>query len=95
MACLATSSRVGGYLTLLAVVVVPELLSPWTSALLPRGWGALTSIPAALDAVRAAAGSTGSVVDCARAVAALALVIAVSLVVVRTGAAYVEAGRRS
>jgi hypothetical protein len=53
MATLGVRSRVGGYLSLLLVLVVPELLSPWTSEILPQGWHELTSIPAALTAVRA------------------------------------------
>jgi hypothetical protein len=83
MASLNVGSRLGGYVTLLCVLVVPELLSPWTSALFPQDWQELTSIPAALDAVRtgflspSVAGARG-----ARALAGLAAVIAVSLVVV-------------
>lgn len=83
MAALGARTRAGGYLTLLAVLALPELLAPWTADLLPRGWGELTSIPAALAALRigvahpAAAGA-----HAARAAAGLAAVVAVSMLVV-------------
>ena len=51
MAALGAPTRSGGYLTFLVVLVVPELLAPWTSTALPHGWSELTSIPAALAAV--------------------------------------------
>jgi hypothetical protein len=76
MACLGARSRAGGYFTLLAVLVVPELMAPWTSALLPTGWHELTSIPAALDAVRA--GVTWPPAGEARAARALAGLVAVA-----------------
>jgi hypothetical protein len=83
MASLGARTRAGGYFTLLAVLVVPELLSPWTSALLPRGWHELTSIPAALSAVRSGiAYPPVGTAHLARALAGLAAVVAVSLVVV-------------
>jgi hypothetical protein len=96
MASLGASTRAGGYGALLAVLAVPELLSPWTSALLPSGWRELTSIPAALEAVRAAvtspleAGAHG-----ARAIAGLAAVVAVSLVVVELRVTRIEAEQGS
>jgi len=83
MAALGARTRAGGYFTLLAVLVVPELLAPWTSAALPRGWTELTSIPAALAAVRA--GVLAPVTNgapAARAVAGLAAVVAIALLVV-------------
>ncbi len=52
MATLGGRSRSLGYLAFLGVLVLPELLSRWTATLLPAGWHELTSIPAALDAVR-------------------------------------------
>jgi hypothetical protein len=83
MAALGARTRSGGYLTLVAVLVVPELLAPATSALLPRGWHELTSIPAALAAVRAGVAAPGVMgASMARALAGLAAVVAVSLVVV-------------
>jgi hypothetical protein len=83
MATLGGRSRPGGYFTLLAVLVVPELLAPWTGALLPEGWHELTSLPAALGAVRAGVASpTTMAAPLARAIAGLAAVAALSLVVV-------------
>jgi hypothetical protein len=83
MAALGARTRAGGYFTLLAVLVVPELASPVTSALLPHGWHELTSIPAALAAVRAGVASPGTMgASMARALAGLAAVVAASLVVV-------------
>jgi len=83
MAALGSRTRSGGFLTLLAVLAVPELLSPWTSALLPHGWHELTSIPAALAAVRAGVAAPAVMaVPMARALAGLAAVVAASLVVI-------------
>ncbi|MBV9948593.1 MAG: hypothetical protein JOZ69_17225 [Myxococcales bacterium] len=96
MAALAARTRVGGYLVLLSVLVVPELLSPWTSALLPRGWHELTSIPAALDAFRAgwvhplAAGAAAG-----RGLAGLGAIVALSLVVVVARVARAEGESRA
>jgi hypothetical protein len=91
MATVGARSRLFGYLALLAVLVVPEAVEPWTGGLLPAGWSELTSIPAALDAVRAAVVSpAGMAAHGARAVAALAAVIAVSMVVVGSRAARVD-----
>jgi hypothetical protein len=84
MAALGTRTRAGGYFSLLAVLVLPELLAPWTRALLPSGWGELASIPAALAAVRngvAAPDLAGA--PAARALAELLAVAALSLAVVR------------
>jgi hypothetical protein len=83
MATLGARTRAGGYFTLLAVLVVPELAAPFTQTILPAGWDELTSIPAALGAVRAGVASpmrNGE--HFARAIVGLAAVVAVSLVVV-------------
>jgi hypothetical protein len=79
LAALGGRSRAGGYLGLVGVLVVPELLSHWTAELLPGPWFELTSIPAALAAVRdgVAMPSTGGLA-LARALAALAGVVAVA-----------------
>jgi hypothetical protein len=83
MASLAVRTRIGGYMALMAVLVLPELVSPWTSTLLPGDWPELTSIPAALHAVRACVSSpVGSVARAARALAMLAAVFALSVVVI-------------
>jgi hypothetical protein len=83
MAALGSRTRGGGLLLLLVVLALPEVLAPWTSALLPRGWHELTSIPAALSAVRAGVAAPAAMaVPMVRALAGLAAVVAVSLVVI-------------
>jgi hypothetical protein len=75
MAALGGRSRAG--------LVLPELLAPWTAALLPSGWRELTSIPAALEAVRTGVESAGpAVLHAARATVALVAVVAASLLFV-------------
>jgi hypothetical protein len=83
MAALGARSRAGGYLFLVFVLVVPELLSPVTSALVPPGFRDLTSIPDALRVVRAALMPRS--VDLwreAKALFALALVVAACIALV-------------
>jgi hypothetical protein len=82
LATLGARTRAGGYLGLVAVLAVPELASPWTSQLLPRGWTELTSIPAALAAIGDVFSSRAAALHSARAVAGLVAVIAAALVVV-------------
>jgi hypothetical protein len=83
MAALGGRSRSGGYLTLLTALVLPELVAPWTGALLPRGWRELTSIPAALEALRAGVQAAGpAVLHAARAAVALAVVVVTCLLLV-------------
>jgi hypothetical protein len=83
MATLGARTRAGGYLTLVAVLVVPELLAGATEQWLPRGWGELTSLPAALAAVRAGVAHPVLLgAHAARALAALAAVVALSSLVV-------------
>jgi hypothetical protein len=85
MAALGGRTRGGAYLALLGVLVLPEVLAPWTQRLLPDGWHELTSIPAALEAVRAGVLSPGPAsLHAARAMVALLAVVAASLLVVRT-----------
>jgi hypothetical protein len=52
-ATLGARSRAGGYLWLLAVLVLPELLRPWLEHAVPD-WGELLSLPGALGALRRA-----------------------------------------
>jgi hypothetical protein len=52
LASLGAHARGGGYARFLALLIVPELLEPWTSHLVPVGWGALLSVPSALSALR-------------------------------------------
>jgi len=83
MATLGTGTRVGGYLSLVLVLGLPELLAWWTEPLLPPGWHELTSIPSALTAVAAGVRSGGaSLWHMVRALAGLAAVVAASLAVV-------------
>ncbi len=84
MAALGGRTRAGGYFALIAVLVLPELLAPWTRRLLPDGWRELTSIPAALEAVRAGVELAGSaVLHAVRAAVGLVAVVAASLLWVR------------
>ena len=74
-------SRSLGYIAFLLVLVLPELLSPWTAALLPAGWHELTSIPAALEAVReGVAAPAGNGARLARALAGLCALSAFCIV---------------
>jgi hypothetical protein len=83
MAIVGGRSGTGGALALLSVLALPKLLAPWTVRLLPEGWYELTSIPAALAAVRAGVMAPATTaLPMARALAGLAAVVAVSLVVV-------------
>jgi hypothetical protein len=84
MAALGGRTRGGAYLALLTVLVLPEVLAPWTQRLLPDGWHEVTSIPAALEAVRAGVLSAGSAcLHAIRGAVALLAVVAASLLVVR------------
>jgi hypothetical protein len=83
MAALGARTRAGGYFTLLLVLALPELLAPWTAELLPPGWHELTSIPAALEALRRAIAGPTSALHAVRALAGIAAVIGGSLLVVR------------
>jgi hypothetical protein len=81
VATLGGRSRTGGYLAFLAVLVLPEVLAPATAPLLP-GDGELTSIPAALSAVRSGvAAPTANAPALARALVALVAVAALSMAV--------------
>jgi hypothetical protein len=93
MATVGGRSRVVGYLALLSVLALPEVLAPWTRELLPPGWRELTSIPAALDAIRRGVARPGAFAPAARALVGLAGAIALSLVVVRARVARVSSGR--
>ena len=95
LAALGARTRAGGYLTLLAVLVLPEVLGSWTARLLPRGWHELTSIPSALDAVRV--GASHPVVSgahAARALAGLAAVVSLAMLTVAARARHRETERQ-
>lgn len=92
LAALGARSRAGGYLVLLGVVVVPELLEAWTSPMMPAGWEELASIPAALSALGRAWMPPGVDLPMAgRALVVLGAVVAGALVVVRSQVARVDA----
>jgi hypothetical protein len=91
LAALGARSRAGGYLWLLGVLLVPELVSRWTEDILPDAWRDFTSIPGALGALRVSLMPPG--VDAARlgrAVVVLGAVVFVSLFVVRAQLARID-----
>jgi hypothetical protein len=84
LATLGARSRVGGYLALMAVLVLPELLQGPLTRILPEGWGELASIPGALSALRSSlVPQTFDPLRFTRAFALLALTVLVALLVVR------------
>ena len=87
MAALGARSRTGGYGVLFLVLVVPELMASVTSELVPEPWGDVVSIPAALDSLREGLNAPLDPARCARAVFALAGVIVLATLVVRSQAA--------
>jgi len=87
MAALGARSRTGGYGVLFLVLVVPELMASVTSELVPEPWGDVVSIPAALDSLREGLNAPLDPARCARAVFALAVVIVLATLVVRSQAA--------
>jgi hypothetical protein len=93
LAALGARTRAGGYFTLLGVLAVPELLARWSIEWLPAGWHELTSIPAALAAVRAGVVAPATLgAPMARALAALTAVVALSLFVVAARARRTDEG---
>jgi hypothetical protein len=84
MAALGGRKRMSGYLVFLSVLVLPEAVAPWTQQILPPGWVELTSIPAALEAVRAGVQSGGHhALHALRAAVGLLAIGAASWMVVR------------
>ncbi len=91
-AALGARSRAGGYLWLVVVLVVPAMLSGFTSKLVPSGWEALVSVPGALDAVRSAVAPPGiDLLGLVRALVVAALVSGIAILVVRAEASRLEA----
>jgi hypothetical protein len=74
LAAMGGRSRAGGYVGLLALLVLPEALERWTSALVPDEWTDLLSVPSALAALRGAL--AGPEVDAARFARAACVVAA-------------------
>lgn len=92
MAALSPKSRFAGYLSFLAVLVLPELAGSSTAGLFPSGWRELTSIPAALEAVRAGVESPRSDgLHALRALAVLAALVAIASAIVGSRAAREQA----
>jgi hypothetical protein len=90
-AALGARTRAQGYLGLLLLLAVPEVLEPWSSGLVPHGWGDLLSVPSALAALRAALMPPGiDVARFARAACVLAAFAAVCFVLVRAEIARVD-----
>jgi hypothetical protein len=84
MATLAGRSRGGGYLALLFVLVVPELVAPSLGRWMAPRWADVCSIPGALLALRTSVAPVGvDVFLLGRSVAVLLAIIVVSLLVVR------------
>lgn len=90
-AALGARSRVGGYLFLLSVVVVPEIIVEALSNALPNGLAEVLSVPSALSALRSALGPGPVEVGRAfRAIVALAIFTALAMLLVRRDAIRVE-----
>jgi hypothetical protein len=95
MAALGARSRGGGYLVLLAVLVLPELVAPRLDRFVSQEWLHVCSIPGALLAVRTALAPVG--IDAfmlMRGLLALAVIVALALLVVRAELARSHAVRR-
>lgn len=91
-AALGGRSRAGGYVGLLALLVVPELLEPWTRSLVPHGWRDLLSVPSALASLRESLMPPAfDAPRLARSAAALALFALACFAIVRAEIARVDA----
>jgi hypothetical protein len=93
MATLGARSRGLGYLALLSVLVMPELLHASLTRLVGASWASVCSIPGALLALRAALAPTG--VDAAmlaRSLVAIVAIVALALLVVRAELARAREG---
>jgi hypothetical protein len=92
LAALGARSRAGGYVWLLLVLFVPEMLARVTGALVPEAWSELVSIPGALGALRGALAPPGFDGPMAlRAVAVLACATALAVLAVRAQLLRVDA----
>jgi hypothetical protein len=90
-AALGARSRIGGYVFLVCVVSLPQLLVMAMGAALPESIADVLSIPSALGALRASlAPGTEDLYRAARAIVALALVVAFALFLVRRDAILVD-----
>ncbi len=90
-AALGARSRIGGYLFLIGVVTVPEIIVALMGSALPEPIADVLSIPGALSALRSAlAPGTVDLLRASRALVALAFVIAFAMFLVRRDAILVD-----
>ncbi len=90
-AALGARSRIGGYLFLIGVVMIPELIVMGMGSLLPESITDVLSIPSALSALRSSlAPGTVDLLRTARAIVALALVVTFAMFLVRRDAILVD-----
>lgn len=90
-AALGARSRIGGYLFLVGVVTVPELIVRAMGSSLPEAIGDVLSIPSALSALRTSlAPGTEDPYRAARAVVALTLAVGLAVFLVRREAILVD-----
>jgi hypothetical protein len=90
-AALGARSRIGGYLFLIAVVTLPEVVVAMMGSALPEAVADVLSIPSALSALRSAlAPGTVDLWRAMRAVVALSFVIAFAMLLVRRDALLVD-----
>jgi hypothetical protein len=90
-AALGARSRLGGYLFLIAVVMVPEAIVAMMGSALPEAIADVLSIPSALSALRTAlAPGTFDLWRALRAVVALSLVVAFATFLVKRDAILVD-----
>lgn len=86
-AALGARSRVGGYLFLLLIVVVPDLIAGAFSGTVPDSVVEVLSIPSALGALRSALAPGGlDLLRAARAIVALAVFVGFAVLLVRRDA---------
>lgn len=90
-AALGARSRIGGYLFLIGVVMVPELIVMGMGSALPESISDVLSIPSALSALRTSlAPGTVDLYRTARAVVALTLAVSLAMFLVRRDALLVD-----
>lgn len=90
-AALGARSRIGGYLFLIGVVTVPEVIVMLMGSSLPESVADVLSIPSALSALRSSlAPGTVDLLRAARAIIALTLVVAFAMFLVRRDAILVD-----
>jgi hypothetical protein len=90
-AALGARSRIGGYLFLIGVVVIPELVASSLASVLPESVTEVLSIPSALAALRGALAPGGlDPLRALRAAVALAVFVGIASMLVRRDAILLE-----